>query len=152
YVRGLRKDAGEAIEAERRKNGWFTSIADLIDRVPLINKREIRALSIAGALNFENTIHRRQALWESEFAIQPKGSLFENSRLSRSICGEACLTETSPSDLAAMPPLWSIGGVAADNFPSASEKHSFSTNRAAEPRNTPPTFIKRMEGLELIEA
>jgi error-prone DNA polymerase len=57
----------------------YTSIADLIDRVPEINKREIRALSLAGALNFDNTIHRRQALWESEFAIQPKGDLFEKN-------------------------------------------------------------------------
>jgi len=78
YVRGLRKEVAEKIVAER-KNGPYTSVADLIDRVPEINKREIRALSIAGALNFDNTIHRRQALWESELAIQPKGELFERS-------------------------------------------------------------------------
>jgi error-prone DNA polymerase len=82
YVRGLRKEVGEAIVAERKKNGWYESIADLIDRVPAINKREIRALSLAGALNFENTIHRRQALWESELAIQPKGSLFASAKRS----------------------------------------------------------------------
>ena len=152
HVRGLRKDAGEAIVEERRKNGWYHSIADLIDRVPLINKREIRALSMAGALNFENTVHRREALWQSELAIQPEGDLFENSRLSRSICGEACLTgETPPNNLAAMPPLWSIGGIATDNFSITSEKHSFSANRAAEPQVAPPTFLRRMEGLELIE-
>ena len=61
--------------AARRRYGG------LIDRVPEINKREIRALSIAGALNFDNTIHRRQALWESELAIQPKGKLFENTEV-----------------------------------------------------------------------
>jgi len=77
YVRGLREDSGNAIVTEREKNGPYTSVADLIDRVPMINKREIRALSIAGALNFENTVHRREALWQSEFAIQPKGELFE---------------------------------------------------------------------------
>lgn len=60
-------------------NSDYTSIADLIDRVPEINKREIRALSLAGALNFDNTIHRREALWQSELAIQPAGDLFENS-------------------------------------------------------------------------
>ena len=63
----------------RKEGSLFTSVADLIDRVPEINKREIRALSIAGALNFDNTTHRRQALWESELAIQPKGELFENA-------------------------------------------------------------------------
>ena len=78
YVRGLRKDSGEAIVAERENNGLYTSVADLIDRVPMLNKREIRALSIAGALNFENTVHRRESLWQSELAIQPKGGLFEN--------------------------------------------------------------------------
>src|SRR5262249_393722 len=57
----------------------YTSIEDLVARVPEINKREIRALSLAGALNFDHTIHRRQALWQSERAIQPKGSLFENT-------------------------------------------------------------------------
>ena len=79
FVRGLRKEVGEAIVVERISNGHYTSVADLIDRVPEINKREIRALSIAGALNFENTVHRREALWESELAIQPKGELFENA-------------------------------------------------------------------------
>ena len=101
YVRGLRAEVGRKIverasaacesAAERRlpacesshtqaadtRSGKYTSVADLIDRVPEINKREIRALSIAGALNFDNTVHRRQALWESELAIQPKGDLFE---------------------------------------------------------------------------
>ncbi|MEO7674766.1 MAG: error-prone DNA polymerase [Pyrinomonadaceae bacterium] len=76
YVRGLRKEVGEMIVAEREKTGWYHSIADLIDRVPEINKREIRALSLAGALNFDNTVHRREALWQSELAIQPKRDLF----------------------------------------------------------------------------
>ena len=31
---------------------------------------------MAGALNFDNTVHRRQALWQSELAIQPPGDLF----------------------------------------------------------------------------
>lgn len=79
FVRGLRKETGEAIVVEREKNGVYESVADLIDRVPLVNKREIRALSIAGALNFDNTVHRREALWRSELAVQPKGELFQNS-------------------------------------------------------------------------
>ncbi len=79
YVRGLREDTGKAIVKERLENGCYLSVADLIDRVPMINKREIRALSVAGALNFENSVHRREALWHSEIAIQPKGELFENT-------------------------------------------------------------------------
>jgi error-prone DNA polymerase len=78
FVRSLRQEVGEKIVAERDKSGWYTSIENLVARVPEINKREIRALSLAGALSFDNTIHRRQALWQSERAIQPKGSLFES--------------------------------------------------------------------------
>jgi len=77
YVRGLRQEIGEAIVNER-EIGWYTSVEDLVGRVPEINKREVRALSLAGALNFDNTVHRRQALWQSELAIQPKGKLFGN--------------------------------------------------------------------------
>jgi len=76
FVRGLRKPIGEKIAAERA-NAAYTSIADLIDRVPEINKREIRALSLAGALNFDGAVHRREALWESELAIQSAGPLLD---------------------------------------------------------------------------
>jgi error-prone DNA polymerase len=92
YVRGLRKEVGEMIVAERDRavgqgvrtgNGSdripYTSVGDLVRRVPEINKREIRALSLAGALNFDGTVHRREALWQSELAIQPVGELFENT-------------------------------------------------------------------------
>jgi error-prone DNA polymerase len=75
FVRGLREEVGMKIEAERSLTPYL-SIDDLIDRVPSINKREIRALSIAGAFNFDNTVHRREALWQSELAIQPIGDLF----------------------------------------------------------------------------
>jgi error-prone DNA polymerase len=74
YVRGLREEIGQAIVAERSRS--YASIDDLIKRVPEINKREVRALSMAGALNFDNTVHRRHALWQSELAIQPAGELF----------------------------------------------------------------------------
>ncbi len=63
---------------KRATESPYTSVEDLIKRVPEINKKEIRALSLSGALNFESTVHRRQALWESELAIQPAGELFEN--------------------------------------------------------------------------
>jgi error-prone DNA polymerase len=76
YIRGLRQEIGEEVVAAREKGGMYTSVEDLVSRIPEINKREIRALSLAGALNFDNTVHRRQALWQSELAIQPKGGLF----------------------------------------------------------------------------
>ena len=66
-----------------KEGGWesacyFSSVEDLVKRVPAINKKEIRALSVSGALNFEKSVHRRQALWQSELAIQPEGELFRS--------------------------------------------------------------------------
>jgi error-prone DNA polymerase len=79
YVKGLRKDVADAIVAERaRRVSPYTSVEDLVKRVPAINKKEIRALSLSGALNFDAVVHRRQALWESELAIRPAGELFDN--------------------------------------------------------------------------
>lgn len=79
YVKGLRKETGEAIVAERDANGFYMSVEDLVRRVHGINKREVRALSMAGALNFGGTVHRREALWQSELAIQPAGELFKKT-------------------------------------------------------------------------
>ncbi|MFN0139578.1 MAG: hypothetical protein ACKVQW_05775 [Pyrinomonadaceae bacterium] len=72
-------------QAGERRSGFYTSVEDLVARVPEINKREIRALSLAGALNFDGTVHRREALWQSELATQPSGELFENISDSSSI-------------------------------------------------------------------
>jgi error-prone DNA polymerase len=77
YVKGLRAATAEKIVAER-ENGLYTGIEDLVRRVPELRKNEIRALSLSGALNFGRTIHRRQALWGVELALQPKGDLFES--------------------------------------------------------------------------
>ncbi len=76
YVKGLRKQVGLDI-AEERKNSLFTSIADLLKRVPLINKKEIRQLSLSGALRF-GKLDRREALWIAEEEIQDVGSLYKN--------------------------------------------------------------------------
>jgi error-prone DNA polymerase len=76
YVKGLRKQIGLRIAEERRRNGAFASIQDLLLRVPEINKREIRRLSLSGALKFgEDKLDRREALWISEKEIQPVGPL-----------------------------------------------------------------------------
>jgi error-prone DNA polymerase len=80
YIKGLRQEAAEAIVAARDADGNYRSVEDLVDRVPVINKKEIRALSLAGGLNFEKQVHRRQALWQSEIAIQPNGELFAKAK------------------------------------------------------------------------
>ena len=79
YVKGLREHAAKAILATRAQ-APFTSIQDLVNRVPVLHKDELRRLSEIGALNFirETPIHRRAALWDSELAIRPAGPLFSN--------------------------------------------------------------------------
>ena len=138
YVRGLREEIGKKIESERRQpacvsansqvgslRSGYTSIANLIDRVPDINKREIRALSMAGALNFDNTVHRREALWQSELAIQPEGELFEIRSVSSPTVREG---STLNGDQRGAP----------------------THVRATDTESVP--FLRRMEGLELVDA
>jgi error-prone DNA polymerase len=50
YVRGLHKEAGQAI-AQKRKRAPFTSIHDLVRRVPELRKDELNTLAEIGALN-----------------------------------------------------------------------------------------------------
>jgi len=59
--------------------GVFTSIRDLVRRVPGIRKEELDSLAEAGALNFveELSIHRRHALWSAELAMRPVGELLD---------------------------------------------------------------------------
>jgi error-prone DNA polymerase len=80
YVKGLREQAAKAI-LEARAAAPFTSIQDLVNRVPEIRKDELRKLSAIGALNFlgELPSHRRAALWDSELAMRPTGPLFADS-------------------------------------------------------------------------
>jgi error-prone DNA polymerase len=74
YVRGVRKETAEAIVAARP----FSSIDDVVRRVPGLRKPELRMLAEVGALN-SLAGHRRDALWEAERALRPAGPLFEET-------------------------------------------------------------------------
>ena len=76
YVRGVREIAGQSIVRERGRGGQFSSIEDLVRRVPQVHKDELRKLAEVGALNFINQVKRRDALWESERARRSAGPLF----------------------------------------------------------------------------
>ncbi|MBV9084911.1 MAG: error-prone DNA polymerase [Acidobacteriaceae bacterium] len=80
YVRGLSGSAARKIECERRQRP-FTSLRDLVRRVPELQKDEIGALAELGALNAlpkeKSDRHRRGALWQSELALQLVGELLE---------------------------------------------------------------------------
>src|SRR5438477_12851231 len=80
YVKGLRKETALQI-IEQRNIQAFASIEDLKQRVPQIQKDEMRVLASIGALNFisdKARIHRRSALWQVERAGRPAGALFES--------------------------------------------------------------------------
>ncbi len=76
YAKGLREQTARAILLARGK-AQFTSIQDLVRRVPELRKDELRRLGDIGALNYIQNIHRRDALWDSELAMRPEGPLFQ---------------------------------------------------------------------------
>ena len=62
--------------AATREHGVFTSVDDLVLRVPQLNRKELTLLANVGALNGLNGVtHRRDALWQVERAGKPEGPL-----------------------------------------------------------------------------
>ncbi len=64
--------------AERNRR-LFSSLHDLIIRVPRLNKNEVRNLSAAGAfhrISSHRLLTRRDALWDTEVVHRPVGPLF----------------------------------------------------------------------------
>jgi len=97
YARGLREQTGQAI-VQQRNLAPFTSISDLVHRVPELRKDELNTLAAIGALNsvsgFEFQVsgekqpisklgarnlklHRRDALWQVERAVRLAGPLLD---------------------------------------------------------------------------
>jgi error-prone DNA polymerase len=88
YVRGLREESAQAL-VRQRNLAPFTSIHDLIHRVPELRKDELDTLAEIGALNsvssFEFSVpssghwklHRRDALWQIERSVRHSGPLLD---------------------------------------------------------------------------
>jgi error-prone DNA polymerase len=75
YARGMRKEVGEAL-VRARQNRVFDSIHDLALRVPALRKSDLAMLAKIGALNsLGKSIHRRDALWQVEYAGRTTGPL-----------------------------------------------------------------------------
>jgi error-prone DNA polymerase len=76
YAKGMRKQSADALIASREQDGEFRSAEDLALRVPLLNRKELTLLARIGALNhLEGIAHRRDALWQVEWAGRPEGPL-----------------------------------------------------------------------------
>ena len=77
YVRGLWQKASQAI-VQARTIQPFSAIADLVQRVPELQKSELESLSEIGALNsLGKSIHRRAALWQIARATRSAGPLLD---------------------------------------------------------------------------
>jgi len=95
YVRGLREQAAQAL-IHQRHFAPFTSIHDLIHRVPELRKDELNTLAEIGALNSVSSfqlpvlstvqrepetgnlkLHRRDALWQVERSVRHSGPLLD---------------------------------------------------------------------------
>jgi error-prone DNA polymerase len=98
YARGLREETGQAL-VRQRGLAPFTSIRDLIHRVPELRKDELNTLAEIGALNsisnlpfpahldqrptandqrLSGNLHRRDALWQVERAVRHSGPLLDS--------------------------------------------------------------------------
>jgi error-prone DNA polymerase len=78
YARGLRQESGEAL-VRARKIQPFDSIHSLVLRVPELRKSDLTMLARVGALNSLGAgIHRRDALWQVEYAGRPAGPLLRD--------------------------------------------------------------------------
>jgi error-prone DNA polymerase len=78
FVKGLRKEAGEAIEWARERRA-FSSADDLVRRCQL-RREELDVLAEIGALASLGST-RRAALWQVARAARPAGPLFEQEDL-----------------------------------------------------------------------
>ncbi len=90
YAKGLRQSSAEAVIAARGA-GEFASVDDLARRVPELNRKELVALAQIGAMNALGDVeHRRDALWQVEWAGRPVGELLRGAETGRHAngCGE----------------------------------------------------------------
>src|SRR4051794_32117466 len=78
YLKGMRREIAAQIVEERARTP-FSTIRDVVRRVPGLRKQELKSLAEAGALNFigDQPSHRREALWRSELDARPVGELLE---------------------------------------------------------------------------
>jgi error-prone DNA polymerase len=77
YAHGLRRETSTALLAARAQ-GAFSSIQELVLRVPELGKSDLGLLARIGALNSLGEVaHRRDALWQAEYAGRTAGPLLD---------------------------------------------------------------------------
>jgi error-prone DNA polymerase len=77
YARGMRRDTALPL-LDVREQRDFASVQDLVLRVPELRKSDLALLAKIGALNSLGEVaHRRDALWQVEYAGRPSGPLLD---------------------------------------------------------------------------
>jgi error-prone DNA polymerase len=80
YAKGLRISSAESLLVTRNRDGAISSIEEMAQHVPELNRKELVALARIGALNsIEEVEHRRDALWQVEQAGRPVGPLLRGA-------------------------------------------------------------------------
>jgi error-prone DNA polymerase len=99
YVGGLRGQCAESIVRTRMRER-FSSVDDLVLRVPQLNRKELALLANVGALNtLDGVEHRRDALWQVERAGRPEGPLLmQQSQWLREETNESPLVAMTPEE------------------------------------------------------
>jgi error-prone DNA polymerase len=87
YMRGLHEDAGKAIARERNR-APFTSIHDLVRRVPELRKNELSTLAEIGALNSIPISPQRRRNTEKEVGHSQSTNKQQQFSVSPCLCGE----------------------------------------------------------------
>jgi error-prone DNA polymerase len=80
--------------------GRFSSVDDLVLRMPQLNRKELALLANVGALNaLDGVEHRRDALWQVERAGKPEGPLLmQQSQWLREESSESPLEAMTPEE------------------------------------------------------
>jgi len=76
-VRGIGADLAKEIEAVQRAGGPYTSVEDLVRRVPALNQMQLEAMATAGAFSHCFGLERREALWGVGAAVQSRPGRLE---------------------------------------------------------------------------
>jgi error-prone DNA polymerase len=78
YAKSLPKQSAEVIVNARQRDGLFRSAEDFALRIPSLSRKEFTLLAYIGALNRVGGIeHRRDALWQIEYAGKAEGPLLQ---------------------------------------------------------------------------
>ncbi|MGA0328880.1 MAG: error-prone DNA polymerase [Ilumatobacteraceae bacterium] len=76
-VRGVGTELAASIVDDRRRNGAYSSIEDLVRRIPSVTRAHVEAFSTAGVFTESLGVSRREALWAAGAASDSRSDRLE---------------------------------------------------------------------------